>query len=226
MIDATLKIDDKTQLDMGVVFEETDFTAKASQNYRQVEVEGLNGASYSPFNYEDVKRQIPIQLLDLTKESAVYAWLDGEKTLEYKDKVTTVRFYESFALERESSIKTGKVNFIRDPFWYKKIDNYITVTNEVENEGTVYSEPIIRLEKGVDSLIDLTIGNVRFSYDFGDDTYVEIDCQSAKVTYEGLSRFNQINIGYDLPKLQVGKSSITVHSGDAVIKIKRKDRWL
>lgn len=226
MIDEALKIGGKTQLEMGVIFEENDFTAKASQSYRQVEVEGLNGASYSPFNYEDIKRPLPIQLIDLTKESAVYAWLDGEQPLEFKDKVTTVRFYESFALEREGGIKKGKVNFIRDPFWYKKTDEYLTVTNEVENEGTVYSEPIIRLEKGVDSLIDLTIGNIRFSYDFGDDTYVEIDCQNAKVTYEGLLRFNQISIGYDFPKLPVGESSITVHSGDAVIKVKRKDRWL
>jgi phage-related protein len=226
MIDATLKIDGKTQLDMGVVFEETDFTAKASQSYRQVEVEGLNGASYSSSNYEDVKRQLSIQLLDFTKESAVYAWLDGEKALEYNNKVTTVRFYESLALEREGGMKKGKVNFIRHPFWYKKTDDFITITDTITNEGTVYSEPIIRLEKGTSDSIDLTIGGVRFLYSFGEDSYVEIDCEKGKILYEGLNRYSQAAIGYEFPKLIVGQSDVVINEGDATVKVKRKDRWL
>ena len=46
------------------------------------------------------------------------------------------------------------------------------------------------------------------------------------VLYEGLNRNRQLEIGYEFPKLNVGNNTIVVHSGDATIKIKRKDRWL
>lgn len=226
MIDSTLKINGKTQQEMGVVFEETDFTAKASQNYRQVEVEGLNGSSYNTFNYEDLELQVVVQLIDSTKENAVYAWLNGELPLEFKDKMTTVRFFKAFKFEREGGIKKGTVNFIRHPFWYKQTDDYVTVTNTVTNGGTVFAEPTIKLEKNASASIDMTIGGVRFSYNFGTDSFVEIDCEKARILYNGVRRDNQITIGYDFPKLPVGASSITIHSGDATVKVKRKDRWL
>ena len=113
------------------------------------------------------------------------------------------------------------------PFWYKATDNYTTITTKVTNEGNIPSRPIIKLEKGEDESIDLTIGSVRFTYTFlEDDTYVEIDCEEMKATYDGMLRNRQLSIGYEFPLLPVGESTVTVHSGDATIKVKRKDRWL
>lgn len=99
-------------------------------------------------------------------------------------------------------------------------------TEKITNEGNIYSEPIIRLEKTQTEAVELTINDIRFKYNFNNDEYVEINCEEKTVEYEGLNRNRQIEIGYDFPKLKVGENDIIMHSGDCVIKVLRKDRWL
>lgn len=99
-------------------------------------------------------------------------------------------------------------------------------TEKITNEGNIYSEPIIRLEKTQTEAVEVTINDIRFKYDFNNEEYVEIDCEKKTVEYEGLNRNRQIEIGYDFPKLKVGENEIIMHSGDCVIKVLRKDRWL
>ena len=99
-------------------------------------------------------------------------------------------------------------------------------TEKITNEGNIYSEPIIRLEKTQTEAVELTINDIRFKYNFNNDEYVEINCEEKTVEYEGLNRNRQIEIGYDFPKLKVGDNEIIMHSGDCVIKVLRKDRWL
>ena len=83
------------------------------------------------------------------------------------------------------------------------------------------------MEKGSTSSVDITIGNVRFKYNFPEnETYVEIDCKKKEAVYEELNRNRQLEIGYEFPKLEIGNNSITLNSGDCTIKVKRKDRWL
>lgn len=212
--------------DMDIVTQEVDFTAKSSQRVNILKVDGKNGAEYIPLGYEPVELDMFLQLMDLVKENDIYAWLDGEGEFEFNGKVTNAAFYQGFKFKRDSSIKTCNINFIRSPFWYKANDDFEVINNTIENEGTVYSQPIIRLEKVTQENIELTIGGVRFTYDFNTDTYVEIDCQSGKVLYNGFERYGQIDIGFDLPVLPVGESAVIIHSGDAVVKVKRKDRWL
>ena len=104
---------------------------------------------------------------------------------------------------------------------------YIQQTNEkINNEGNVESRPILRLEKTVTDKVELTINNCRFKYNFNNEEYVEIDCEQKEVKYEGLNRNRQIEIGYEFPILNVGDNDIKMHSGDCVIKVLRKDRWL
>ena len=104
---------------------------------------------------------------------------------------------------------------------------YFTPTNEtINNEGNIQRRPILRLEKTVSEAGELTINDIRFKYKFKDDEYVEIDCEEKTVEYEGLNRNRQITIGYDYPKLNIGSNKITMHDGDCIIKILRKDRWL
>ena len=86
---------------------------------------------------------------------------------------------------------------------------------------------MIRLEKGTTDTVELTIANIRFKYTFSnDETYVEIDCEDMNAYYDGLLRNKYLEIGYDFPILQVGNNPIVINSGDPIIKIKRKDRWL
>ena len=99
-------------------------------------------------------------------------------------------------------------------------------TEKITNEGNIYSEPIIRLEKTQTEAVELTINDIRFKYNFNNDECVEINCEEKTVEYEGLNRNRQIEIGYDFPKLKVGENEIIMHSGDCVIKVLRKDRWL
>ena len=101
------------------------------------------------------------------------------------------------------------------------------ITDEkIINEGNVESRPLLRLEKTSTESVELTINNCRFKYNFNDEEYVEIDCEEKPPVYQGLNRNRQIEIDYEFPILNVGDNDIKMHSGDCVIKVLRKDRWL
>ncbi len=213
--------------DMQVVIEEEEhFIAKAAQRYEVTEIEGRDGAIFDELGYSYIERPIYVQCLNINKIDDILAWLDGEGEFEYKGRKTTARFYSQLEPQRSTCIRIIDTTFIRDPFWQKAEDNYIEVTENINNEGNVASRPIIRLEKTTDDEVDITINNLRFKYSFNEDTYVEIDCRSKTVQYEGLNRYRQIKIGYEFPKLKIGNNEIILNSGSCSIKVKRKDRWL
>lgn len=104
---------------------------------------------------------------------------------------------------------------------------YMEDTDEkVENQGNIYSKPIIRLEKTVFKEVEIAINGIRFKYNFEEDDYVEIDCEEMTVQYEGLDRNRRLVIDFEFPKLKEGNNDIVMYSGDCIIKCKRKDRWL
>ena len=129
-------------------------------------------------------------------------------------------------------------NQLQNVLSYKTVTNVFTnqgllefkyiedTTEKITNEGSVYSRPILRLEKTICNEVDIMIEDVRFQYDFNDEEYVEIDCEEKEVKYEGLNRNRKIQIGYEFPKLKVGENKIKMYGGDCIIKAKRKDRWL
>lgn len=213
--------------DMQVIIEEEEhFIARAAQRYEVTEIEGRDGAIFDTLGYSYIDRPIYVQCLNTNKIDDILAWLDGEGEFEYKGRKTTARFYSQLEPQRSASIRIIDTTFIRNPFWYKANDEYITITDSVTNEGNIQSRPIIRLEKGEADSIDITIGEVRFTYNFGEDTYVEIDCEEKSASYEGLNRNRQLEINYEFPILKTGINIINIHGGDATIKVKRKDRWL
>lgn len=216
-----------SNIDMDVVIEEEEqFLGKASQRYSQTDIEGYNGAYFEEQGYSVIERPIKVQVLNNDKLDKIFQWLDGAGILEYKGRITTARFYTDLDPVRNACIKIIDTNFIRDPFWLKKRDDYIAVKDLVINEGTVYSEPIIRFEKQQSDKIDITINDVRFVYNFKGESYGEIDCKEGIATYDNLNRNRQLEIGYKFPKLEPGENKIIVHTGDAIVKIRRKDRWL
>ncbi len=104
---------------------------------------------------------------------------------------------------------------------------YLEDTDEkVENQGNIYSKPIIRLEKTVFKEVEIAINGIRFKYNFEEDDYVEIDCEEMTVQYEGLDRNRRLVIDFEFPKLKEGNNDIIMYDGDCIIKCKRKDRWL
>lgn len=214
--------------DMQVVVEEEEhFIARAAQRYEITEIEGSDEAIFDELGYSYVERPIYVQCLNIEKMDDILAWLNGEGEFEYKGRKTVARFYQQLEPQRSACIRVIDTQFIRDPFWNKAIDDYVVVINNVINEGNYKSRPIIRLEKESTASVDITVGNVRFKYNFPEnETYVEIDCKKKEAVYEELNRNRQLEIGYEFPKLDIGNNSITLNSGDCTIKVKRKDRWL
>lgn len=213
--------------DMQVIIEEEEhFIAKAAQRYEITEIEGRDGAVFDVLGYSYVERPIFVQCLNINKIDDILAWLNGEGEFEYKERKTTARFYSQLEPQRNACIRIIDATFIRDSFWYKASDDYIEITNNIENEGNIESRPILRLEKGISNNVDITVNGIRFKYNFNNETYVEIDCENKTVQYDNLNRFKQIEIGYDFPKLNIGNNAATKNLGDCTIKVKRKDRWL
>lgn len=125
------------------------------------------------------------------------------------------------AYEEETNIYS--TNEISSMF---KVTYLEETTEKIENEGNIYSRPILRLEKTSYNNVDIEIAGTRFQYNFNDEEYVEIDCEEKTALYEGLNRNRKLEIGYEFPKLSPGENDIKMNEGDCIIKAKRKDRWL
>lgn len=209
-----------------VIEEEEHFIAKAAQRYEVTEIEGRDGAIFDELGYSYIERPILVQCLNTDKIDDILAWLNGEGEFEYKGRITRARFYSQIEPQRSTCIRIIDAMFIRDPFWYKAEDDYEEVSESVQNVGNIASRPIIKLLKNTNDTADITINGIRFTYNFIDDDYVEIDCEGKNVEYNGLNRSRQLEIGFEFPKLNVGTNFITINSGDCDILVKRKDRWL
>lgn len=209
-----------------VVEEESNFITKARQRYNQTDIDGMDSAFFEELGYSPVDKSIKIQILNPQKIDKILAWLDGTGDLIFNNRITKVRFYNEIEPVRIAGIFTADINFSRNPFWNKYYDEFVEVDKLIINDGTVYSKPIIRLEKLDSEYIDLTINDIRFVYNFKDDSYVEIDCEKKTECYEGFNRSRQIKMGFKYPKLNPGENKVIVNSGNATIKVKRKDRWL
>lgn len=209
-----------------IVEEESNLIAKASQRVEQIEVEGKNGSIYNTLGYANIERPLKLYVRDINKIDEILAWLNGGGILEYDGRISRAYFYSQIEPLRSSSIKTIDCSFIRTPFWYKKEDEYMSVDTTVINEGNVESRPIILLEKNTTDSIDLSINDVRFIYTFDEDTSVEIDCETMNAMSNGILKNRNLEIDYDFPLLNPGENSVIINSGDAVIKMKRKDCWL
>lgn len=216
--------------DMGcIVEEEALLLTRSSQSTEIISIEGRDGSEIDYLGYRNVEIPLSIQLLEKNKLDKIYSWLNGTGQLVYKGKKTKASFPYEISPQRTASIYILGINFIRSPFWTLENDEFLDITSQtsVINEGNVYSKPIIRLEKQASNTVEITIGNIRFIYEFPDDeNYVEIDCSAETVLYDNLSRNRQIEIGFAFPTLPVGESSVIIHSGDPIIKIKEKDRWI
>ena len=212
---------------MKVICEEEDnLIARASRKYETTEIEGQDGSTYNLLGYSDVERPIKLYVKDLSKLDDILSWLDGEGILEYRGRQSYAYFLTSVSPSRLSSIKTIECNFIRSPFWYKANDYFITVENNVFNMGNKESQPIIRLVKKQDSYVDVTINDVNFIYNFGNEDYVDIDCKTYNACFEDILKNNNLQIGFDFPVLNPGNNKVIINSGNAKIMMKRRDCWL
>jgi phage-related protein len=208
---------------MKVIIREEDFIARASQRFEEIAIDGSDGTILIPLGYGQVQKELDVQIIDVNKIDDILSWLNGEGELEFNGRVSKAYFYDGFDVNRFVTLKRAKISYIRDPFWYKVNDSYVSVTTSVINEGNIYSKPTVKLSGS--GIVDLSINGIRFKYTFT-DPYVEIDCEKMKETYEGLPRSRNIEIGLDYPYLTPGDNPIVIHSGTCTIQMRRKDRWL
>lgn len=209
-----------------IVEEELNFLRKSSIKYNVTEIPGQNGNNYEEIGYSNIEIPLKLQLLDSSKLDSVFSWLQGSGILEYKDKITTASFFMEAVPLRFGSIYTIELSCYREPFWYKKNDLFVVVEDTVTNEGNVYAEPLLRIEKTTSQKIDLTINEVRFTYDFREEEYVEIDCQSGNAFYNGLNRNLYLEMGFEVPILKIGINVVQKNNCECILKMKRKDRYL
>lgn len=214
--------------DMKVVCEEIiNLQKKASMNVDELSSVENSDLEYNFYGYSNVDGSINLFILDKNKIDEIKEWLNGVGILRLNDRISKIAFFDVLDIKRSASIYTASVNFVRSPYWYKYNDDYEIVTDIIINEGNIDTSPLIYIEKGTESFVDISINDIRFSYEFPDDeTYVIIDCKEASAKYNNLYRNTNLSITYEFPKIIPGTNNLTINSGDPIIKIKRKDCWL
>lgn len=213
--------------EMGVIAEEENFQARAALRYEEIVCDGLNGSRFNVLGYDNVSIPLKIFVLNKYKVDDILNWLTGSGTFEYEGRITEVSFFDSIVPMRTSNIKVIETTFIRNPFWYHAHDTYQKVNDlYIFNDGNTESQPIIKLCGTSGTIVDLTIGGIRFTYTFDACGYVEIDCEHKTEIAEGMNKSSRISIGFDYPRLKMGKNDIIINRGNPTIYIKRKDRWL
>lgn len=211
---------------MNVVVEEIiNLIGKASQRIEAISVEGRNGEIEIPLGYNNVTSSLTMVLMKPEKLDEVLRWLNGRGELEYKGRVTQASFYTQVSPERFGNKVKIECNFNRDPFW--SINGITEATDyTIENIGNECSTPLIRMEKNIHSTCEISIGAVRFKYDFKEDAYVEIDCLNKNATMSGLRKNRNLEIGFEFPKLHPGINTIKIHNGDPTLSFRYKDSFL
>lgn len=213
--------------EMNVVCEEIDNILTKASIISETNIDGENSElDYYEEGYSNVEGTLDLFVLDKSKIDSIKSWLNGKGLFEYKGRITNLAFYSEYEISRSSTIYKLSVDFVRSPFWYKSDDEFVSVENDILNEGNVHSYPIIRIEKGTSDSVDISINDVRFKYNFNGDEFVEIDCQKAQASYNNLSRNLNLEIGYLFPTINPGDNKVIINDGDAIIKVKRKDCWL
>lgn len=211
---------------MNVVAEEEDFIGRAPLKYEEIQTDGANGSIFNTLGYDNISVSLKLYVIDDKKLDDILDWLTGEGDFEYMGRKTKAYFFDSIIPKRASNIHMIETTFIRSPFWYDALDTFEQIEGDYAfNFGNIYSQPIIKLNGKNGKSVDISIGDIRFSYVFDEMETVEIDCECKTEKANGICKSGQISIGFDYPILRPKQNRIIIHSGQAEIFMKRKDRW-
>lgn len=220
---------DKNSNDMGVYVREESFLGKAPMKHDSIHIDGRSGEEIVELGYENFEGSLNDVVITKDNRDDVLNWLSGKGELVYLGKKTNIRFLDSYVVAKHKM--TFGISFVRNPFWYKVDSDWESIdvsTGEgvVNNEGSVYSTPLIKLVKKEDDKVSLEINGTYFEYDFKGEEEVIIDCDKMNAYKDNLLRNRQLTIGFEFPKLNVGNNIIKIDSGSVDVFIKEKDRWL
>lgn len=219
---------DISSMVMSVWLDDDIFDKTPDINYQEDNIEGLDGAIYTPLNLKPVVVTKTATLIDLSKMDAVKTWLRGEGVFEYKGKKRKCRIFSGLEMEYHGPFKRKfSVTFIFDPIWYTDegwktlpLINASNSSGQIGNSGNYTAKPII-LIRATAGPIDLKVNDVRFSLTLDAGQEITIDCEAGTETLP-----KAIEIGYRYPTLQPGINEITRYAGAFYISFRRKDAWI
>ncbi len=219
-----MKFNGLSESDLGILIEEpSEILGRAGVQYEEINIEGMDGSIFGELGFKTVDKSMIIQVIDPSKLDLILRTFKGEVIIEYNQRITTGWFYDHINVERMVFLNKMKVNYKRNPFWHVTNDDF---TENLRNNGNVYSRPLIKLTRTNDDVVELTIGGIRFKYDFNGENHVIIDCENKTATREGISRNRNLEIGWDFPTFNPGENTLIQHLGNCNVQVKRKDRWL
>ena len=205
--------------------------------------DGANKAFVEQLGYEPYELTYQVTLLDDSKFELCQRVLNGSGTLIRHDdnnKFLNARIDNQIEWLRFSqgvSLKVAEVTFfIIEPFRYLLVENDVVLAapGNIENDGTVFSEPLIKMTGT--GIVTLTINGFDYTYNF-DTPFVyldsssreayasDLDIEGTRKTRRLTSEFNRKYQTY-WPVLEVGTNVITWAGTITELVITKRSRYL
>lgn len=230
-------IDSRT---MGIVENMPSFI-RAEMDVNIITIPGNNGVRLIENTFKPYTDYFDFIIRDVSKIDDVIEWLNGKGDLIVSDELNKVRkvamYSEQKYIRKTKIAKSARINFIvYDPFKYSIAESDITITSpgNIENDGTVYSEPLIKVTGTGE--VTLTINGFDYTYNF-DTPFVyldssnreayasAIDIEGTRKTRRLTSEFNRKYQTY-WPILEVGTNVISWTGNITELVITKRSRYL
>ena len=193
-------------------------------------IEGSDKTEVEELGFQSYNLPCTITLMDLTKLDEVMAWLNGSGFLTRDDddtKYLKASVYNGVEIQKNKTTGTGSFEFyISDPFRYLLNEADVTITEPtvVANAGTYFSEPLLKITGS--GVISVTVGDMTFGYNFGDETEVYIDGAIKEAYYPTVEELKNRKMTGDFPRLEVGNNIVTWTGTVTEIILTKRTRYL
>lgn len=236
----------------GLLINELPAIQMTPKRINKIEIEGRDGDIIEELGYMAYDKPVQISLTVGFDVDQVISWLNNSGPIIFSNepnKVYTAAVYDTVAFERLVRFRKASIKFHVQPF-KTLLNDEQTFTRDtglfknitVNNQGNIYSRPIIEVDIGTTSSVTLKINddNVNFFFDKEDGkTYRAIfNLENNDITVTdntggkiALTKIMYSNSG-DLFELRPGENIITVErygslsSDITTMTIKNASRWL
>lgn len=227
---------------MGITVTKRPTFTVAAQQLSTYDTPGLDGILVENEGKHSIVIQMDIVIDNMDMFDDINEWLSGKGRFtrsDYPDRYMDVEVQSGLFNQFVGSTyyQTPISFYAYDPYWYPtenvdradyELDEWLPVTNEIVNNGTTASKPILRITRGDNGTADLTVNGTRFLYFFqgasaGDQVEIDFNLRTAK-EWDTLTTPN-LMIGYAYPIVDVGKNKV-INKGNHKLEIRRESRYL
>lgn len=197
------------------------------------EIDGRNGDIITELGYGAYDKQITIGLFGTFNVDDVIKFFNQSGTITFSnedDKVYTFSALEQVDFEKLLKFKTATITFHCQPFKYPLNNTPITLTsgnNTINNQGNIYSKPIITLSGS--GTISILLNSVQiFSIDMTDITTITIDSEHMEAydPNSGTLLNRHITGDYSTFEVPIGSNTLTLSGTITAATITNLTRWL